>query len=167
MKIQVYNSIFLRVSAGMNEINDHNQQPIRFYCDEMLKRLGRWLRAAGYDTRIQENAGSDSTMLQTARCEGRLLVTRDRKLLEFRHAAGTVILLRGNTLNECIAGLSDELRLAEADPTAWDSIPETPRTHAQRLYWCTTCTRIYWEGGHVRRMRARLAAWNDRSGKSS
>lgn len=166
----------------MNETNNHAWQPIRFYCDEMLKRLGRWLRAAGYDTRIQEHAGSDSIMLQAARREGRLLVTRDRKLLEFRHAPGTVILLRGNTLNECVAGLSDELQLdwlyrpfsrclvcntelAEADRAAWDSIPETARTYAQRLYWCVTCTRIYWEGGHVRRMRARLAAWNDKSGK--
>jgi uncharacterized protein with PIN domain len=167
----------------MNGPNDHNRQAIRFYCDEMLKRLGRWLRAAGYDTRIQENAGSDRTMLQAARREGRLLVTRDRKLMEFHHAAGTIILLRGNTLNECIAGLSGELQLdwlyrpfsrclvcntelAKADRAAWDCIPETARTHAQRLYWCATCTRIYWEGGHVRRMRARLAAWNDRSGKT-
>ncbi len=149
----------------------------------MLKGLARWLRAAGYDTQIQQDGGSDRTMLQAARREGRLIVTRDRKLLEFRHAAGTVILLRGNTLNECIEGLSAELQLdwlyrpfsrclicntelAEADQAAWESIPEAARTQAQRLYWCATCTRIYWEGGHVRRMRARLAAWNDKTGKS-
>jgi uncharacterized protein with PIN domain len=148
----------------------------------MLKRLGRWLRAAGYDTRIQEDGGSDSAMLQAARREGRLLVTRDHKLLEFRYAPGTVILLRGNTLNECIAALSEKLQLdwlyrpfsrclvcntelAEADRAAWDCVPEAAGTHAQRLYWCATCTRIYWEGGHVRRMRARLTAWNGQPGK--
>src|SRR4030081_174258 len=27
---------------------------VRLYCDEMLTRLGRWLRAAGYDTAIAE-----------------------------------------------------------------------------------------------------------------
>lgn len=155
---------------------------MKFLCDEMLKRLGRWLRAAGYDTLVQQDGGSDKSMLQAARREGRLLVTRDRKLLEFRHAAGTVILLRGNTLNECVAGLSEKLQLdwlyrpfsrclvcnselAEADRTGWDSIPETARAHAPRLYWCAACTRLYWEGGHVRRMRARLAAWNDKSGQ--
>ncbi len=161
----------------MTETNGGAEQPLRFYCDEMLTRLGRWLRAAGYDTRIQDNGGSDRAMLQTARREGRLLVTRDRKLLEFRHAAGTVILLRGNTLNECVTGLSETLQLdwlyrpfsrcllcntelAEAEQAAWDGIPEIPRVHVQRVYRCATCARIYWEGGHVRRMRARLAAWN-------
>ena len=161
---------------------DHSGQTPRFYCDEMLKRLGRWLRAAGYDTRIQANGGSDSTMLQAARDEGRLLVTRDRKLLEFRHAAGTVILLRGNTLNDCIAGLSAQLQLdwlyrpfsrclvcntelVEADDKTSDSMPEGAKAYAPRLYWCAACTRLYWEGGHVRRMRARLVAWNGKSGK--
>ena len=150
----------------------------------MLKRLGRWLRAAGYDTVIVEHSPSDRAMLEAARREGRLLVTRDHKLLEFRHAPGTVILLRGNTLNECIAGLSEKLQLdwlyrpfsrclicntelVEADAAAWDGIPEAARTHAQKLYRCTTCTRIYWEGGHVRRMRARLGAWNDTIGENS
>src|ERR1700704_912737 len=43
---------------------------LRLYCDEMLARLGRWLRAAGYDTEL------------IARCvaEARVLLTRDRHL---------------------------------------------------------------------------------------
>lgn len=149
---------------------------MKFLCDEMLKRLGRWLRAAGYDTLIQENGGADRLMLQLARREGRLLITRDHKLMEFRDATDTVVLLRSNTLKECIEKLTSRVQLdwlhqpfcrclmcntvlVEADASAWDQLPGTSRPHVHRLLSCSRCTRIYWEGGHVRRMRARLTVW--------
>jgi uncharacterized protein len=148
----------------------------RFLCDEMLKGLGRWLRAAGYDTRIQTNGGSDSSMLCDARREARLLLTRDHKLMEFRNAVDTVVLLRGNTLQECIDELTSRLHLnwlyrpfsrclvcntvlVEADAEAWNQLPRESRLHVHKLLSCSCCARIYWEGGHVRRMRARLAVW--------
>lgn len=149
---------------------------MKFYCDEMLQRLGRWLRAAGYDTRIQVNGGSDSAMLRDARSDGRLLITRDHKLMEFRDAADTVILLHSNTLQECIDELTSRVQLdwlyrpfsrclicntvlVEADAEAWNQLPRGSRLHVHRLLSCSHCTRVYWEGGHVRRMRARLAVW--------
>lgn len=149
---------------------------MRFLCDEMLKRLGRWLRAAGYDTLIQENGGADRLMLQLARCDGRLLITRDHKLMEFRDATDTVVLLRSNTLQDCIDELTSRVQLdwlyrpfsrclvcntvlVEADAEAWDQLPEESRLHVHKLLRCSGCARIYWEGGHVRRMRARLAVW--------
>ncbi len=39
---------------------------VRFLCDEMLTRLARWLRAAGYDTvmlEIGESDGAHESML--------------------------------------------------------------------------------------------------------
>lgn len=149
---------------------------MKFLCDEMLKRLGRWLRAAGYDTLIQENGGADRSMLQVARREGRLLITRDHKLMEFRDAADTVVLLHSNTLQECIAELTSRVQLdwlyrpfsrclicntvlVEADTEAWNQLPEESRLQVHKLLSCSCCARIYWEGGHVRRMRARLVSW--------
>ena len=149
---------------------------MRFLCDEMLKRLGRWLRAAGYDTLIQENGGADRLMLQVARRDGRLLITRDHKLMEFRNATDTVVLLHGNTLQECIDELTGRLQLnwlyrpftrclmcntvlVEADAEAWNQLPSESRLHVHKLLSCFHCAKVYWEGGHVRRMRARLVAW--------
>ncbi len=149
---------------------------VKFYCDEMLQRLGRWLRAAGYDTRIQMNGGSDSAMLRDARREARLLITRDHKLMEFRHAADTVVLLHSNTLQQCVDELTRRVQLdwlyrpfsrclvcntelVEADAEAWNQLPRESRLHVHKLLSCSRCTRVYWEGGHARRMRARLAAW--------
>ena len=41
---------------------------MRLLCDEMLARLGRWLRAAGYDTEIATGGASDRAL--TAHCAG-------------------------------------------------------------------------------------------------
>ena len=57
-------------------------------CDRMLIRLGRWLRAAGYDTEIAADAIADRLLLDHAIREGRLLLTRDRKLAEHRGRGG-------------------------------------------------------------------------------
>src|SRR5437763_5172813 len=53
---------------------------VRLFCDEMLRRLGRWLRAAGYDTAIAEGGLADAALIARCAAEGRILVTRDRRL---------------------------------------------------------------------------------------
>jgi uncharacterized protein len=39
---------------------------LRFLCDEMLRGLGRWLRAAGYDTVIAD--GGIANWMPASRC---------------------------------------------------------------------------------------------------
>lgn len=151
---------------------------VAFLCDQMLMRLGRWLRAAGYDTAIQEEATTDRALLRRALDEGRLLVTRDRKLTEFREAPGAVVLLAGNTLSDCAAELTlstgidwlhrpftrclvcNEL-LTGASAEARERIPAGARALADAATWCPACDKLFWPGSHVRRMRARLEAWQD------
>src|SRR5579884_3485559 len=53
---------------------------MRFLCDEMLARLARLLRAAGYDTYLAQDGLHDAALLKLAREEGRVLVTRDKRL---------------------------------------------------------------------------------------
>lgn len=36
---------------------------LRLLCDEMLKGIGRWLRAAGYDTAIAQDGVADEDLL--------------------------------------------------------------------------------------------------------
>lgn len=150
---------------------------MKFLCDEMLSRLGRWLRAAGYDTLIAGQGVPDRELIDMARREGRLLLTRDRKLAEFRDAARTVLVLDGNGLESSVTELMSRL------PVAWDfrpfsrcmvcntpletaapemlaRVPPASRIRVRQLLHCPGCGRLYWDGSHVRRMRARLAAWN-------
>jgi hypothetical protein len=58
----------------------------RFLCDEMLQRLARWLRAAGYDAASPAPGTGDAALLDAALADRRLLLTRDRGLCDRRAA---------------------------------------------------------------------------------
>jgi len=73
---------------------------VRLYCDEMLARLGRWLRAAGYDTAIAESGLADTGIIAQCAAEGRILLTRDRHLAEVGTARGVRVLRLSETTVE-------------------------------------------------------------------
>ena len=149
---------------------------MRLMCDEMLLRLGRWLRAAGYDTAVAAGGLDDAALI--ARCAGecRVLLTRDRRLAA--RAAGAVrVLLLAETEIEAQArvlgtalGIDwqhapftrcvvDNAVLDPAPRVAAGQVPPRSRAAGGPLRRCPCCGRVYWPGGHVRRMQARLAAW--------
>ena len=59
--------------------------------DEMMGRLARWLRAAGYDAEHQ-NPWPDCALLARARETGAPILTRDRKLARLAGPDGLVVL---------------------------------------------------------------------------
>jgi uncharacterized protein with PIN domain len=148
--------------------------PKTLLCDEMLRRLGRWLRAAGYDTGLAEVGLPDRALLARAAFEQRLLLTRDRALAAT--AASPVLLLAGAALADQAAELKrtagidwllapftrclvDNTLLQAAGPAETDRLPETARNLAGPIRLCPACGRLYWPGSHVRRMQARLTEW--------
>ena len=147
---------------------------MKFLCDEMLKGLARWLRAAGYDTETAKDGETDRELIRQARASGRLLITRDNKLMEFRNANDTVCLLHCTGIENCAKALKEKI------PVDWLNRPfsrcllcNTPLTRVNDitkvsvpddvsdapLFQCPDCKRIYWSGGHVQRMRAKLESW--------
>ena len=150
--------------------------PAKLLCDEMLQRLGHWLRAAGYDTEIETDSRDDYALLRQAIAEQRQLITRDRKMLEFRRAPGHVVYLDCNSLDECVASLTPQLNidwqyrpfsrclvcnteLIAAPSEQQQRIPEDALAITDQPLYCPTCNKVYWEGSHVRRMRHRLQQW--------
>ncbi|MEM4222151.1 MAG: DUF5615 family PIN-like protein [archaeon] len=59
---------------------------MRFICDAMLAKLGRWLRMAGYDTKIASNKEKDEEILDKAIKEDRIILTRDKNLSRYKIA---------------------------------------------------------------------------------
>lgn len=53
---------------------------MKFLCDEMLNRPGRWLRVAGYDVPMLRDGTYDRALIQRAVEEHRLPVTRGREM---------------------------------------------------------------------------------------
>jgi len=148
---------------------------MRLLCDEMLQGIGRWLRAAGYDTAIASRGADDDDLLAQARADQRVLLTCDRSLAG-RAAPGRVVLLPTESPDAAAAALCqalgidwllapfsrcllDNTPLRPAGPAALARLPERTRAAPGPITVCPTCGRIYWPGSHVRRMRARLERW--------
>ncbi len=154
----------------------------RFICDEMLQGLGRLLRASGCDTLIATDGQPDNELLTLARKEARAFITRDRKLLlEHPDYHDIVVLLSANDVPGCVQELSglldinwlkapfmrcllcnQKLNTMEPDDKAMiiDQVPEDVLLNGQQVLYCPVCQKAFWEGSHVRRMRARLAGFN-------
>lgn len=154
---------------------------MKLLCDEMLKGLARWLRAAGYDTGLAADGTPDRDILRQAMDEQRVLLTRDRKLLEHRHAADCVCLLEANNIDELVCELNRRLvidwqacpftrcmecnsPIEPAPPGMQGRLLDDTRSFLARtgspLMWCRHCDKLYWEGDHVKRMQEKLAGFN-------
>jgi uncharacterized protein len=149
---------------------------MKLLCDEMLQSLGRWLRAAGYDTAIAGGGLDDGAVVRLARTEGRTLLTRDRELGGRAELEGRVMALRSASLEAAAAELRRRLGIdwlhAPFTRCLMDNAPLHPATVADLarlpsaardgpgpIRICPVCSRIFWPGSHVRRMRARLERW--------
>ena len=150
---------------------------MKFLCDEMLQRLGRWLRTAGYDTKIISDGRDDYDILKLARKESRMLLTCDRALTEYRDAEKNVVLLETDSLDELAKQLSQKCQvnwlfqpfnrcltcntvLHKADEIQRKKIPDDVKQNSADVYYCPNCNKVYWDGGHVQRMRTQLEKWH-------
>ena len=150
---------------------------MRLLCDEMLHGLARWLRAAGHDTAVADGGIADAVLVRRAAEEGRLLLTRDRRLAaradaervpaylpeaadldrlarELRHKVG--IDWQAAPFTRC---LLDNAMLVRAGAAEIERVPAASRPLAGQLTTCPACRRLYWPGSHFRRMERRLALW--------
>lgn len=149
-----------------------------FYCDEMLGRLARYLRAAGFDTRLASNGAKDAQILREAVLEERWLVTLDKQILEHKAAIGRVVLLPPGDMDSHAAHLArrfnlnwlhqpfsrclvDNAPLDKAGMEQLDRVPAASRPHVDAVKTCPCCGRVYWRGSHYRRMKDRLASWQE------
>lgn len=145
---------------------------MRFLCDEMLMRLARLLRAAGYDVYLAADGQSDAEILEIARAENRVLVTRDKRLAAHAHPRGILVEGRGAAaeaqslsarlpidwslapFTRCVV---DNALLEDASPADVERMPPQARDGPGPFRRCPLCTRVYWPGSHVKRLGERLS----------
>ena len=77
-----------------------------FLCDEMLGHLCRYLRAAGYDTRLANNGTSDAELLRQCHAEGRYFLTQDTLVREHQAAHGITLILPHTSLDRLAAAIT-------------------------------------------------------------
>lgn len=148
---------------------EDRDQPPRIAADRMLGRLARWLRLAGGDVTFDSNVGG-SELLRQARAQGRIVVTRDKRL----RTAGDVVWLAANDVrgqmrevlqrvpidtetlafsrcsrcNTPLRPISRELVVRRVPPYVYAS--------QEHFAHCDACGRIYWAATHPPRILGEL-----------
>lgn len=130
----------------------------------------------GFDTLYRNDAQDDELACRSA-AEGRVLLTRDRRLLMRRVVAygcclrslepeeqlGEVarryaLLARARPFTRCL-GCNEPLR-AVSKAAVLDRLEPLTRRYYQDFAQCPACGKVYWPGSHHERMLARIAALN-------
>ena len=142
---------------------------MKLLCDHMLGTLAKWLRFMGYDTSYPGPL-DDTALIEAAKREGRVLITRDKELAS--RLPGT-IRVRSDDLEEQIREVASALDLRVIDPLSRCSlcntilvpvgkeelaerVPEGVRERHDRFWRCPSCDRVYWQGSHWDKMIERL-----------
>lgn len=143
----------------------------------MLGSLARKLRIFGFDT-LYFREGSDAELERLALAEGRVIVTADGGLAEHSNRRGLAVLMvrgdgdRARLESLLVQARSNSLILRAGSPrcalcnsdlervgrvVAEASLPAAVTARHRLYYRCQACRRLYWRGGHWRRLR-RLSA---------
>jgi uncharacterized protein with PIN domain len=149
------------------------EQSPRFVVDRMLGRLARWLRVLGHDVAYGAHLGG-RTAVGCARRDGRVLLTRDTRLLrdphlpphlfitsdrfrdQLREVAGHFALGTGDRFRRCLE--CNQLLEEVSREQARDRVPPYVWAAAARFLRCAHCARLYWPATHQEHMRRELEA---------
>ncbi|ABN70399.1 protein of unknown function DUF82 [Staphylothermus marinus F1] len=148
----------------------------KFIVDTMLGNVARWLRMLGYDT-LYDRKYEDWKILDIARKEGRIIITRDRGLHHRALNNGIKsIYLDMDEVSERLAYIAyvagirlhidmdksrcplcnGELRKAKKKEVE-GKVPRKVYLLHDDFWICTRCGKIYWIGSHWRKIEEILS----------
>lgn len=158
-----------------------------FLADAMLGNVARKLRIFGFDTLYIANAHDDE-ILNVGIEQGRVILTADKELFKRIVKAGTRgvlvsgaggiedlvhILSKNGVASVNLDGMSSrcstcngllEVRTPEEVRSV---VPDKVAEYHNEFYQCTTCGKVFWEGGHLRRIRAFAKNVDDRLSRAT
>lgn len=144
---------------------------MKFLCDQMLGTLAKWLRIYGYDTFYANNEMDDADLLEISKGENRILISRDKKLIQMaRRENLKTFEIKTTDLDEQI---SIVLRRINIDETKFlsrcllcnNEVEEIKKENVRgkvvdrvfenndKFWFCKKCNKIYWKGTHYKKMK--------------
>ncbi|MEM0092914.1 MAG: Mut7-C RNAse domain-containing protein [Thermofilum sp.] len=143
--------------------------------DGMLGKLARWLRMLGVPA-LYKGVWGDEELLELARGEGVLLLTRDKELARKARSAGlSALLLPQAEVEDLLAVVLPALGRepvfdqrsalcplcgSALSPAGRDEVarrvPQRVLAVYSEFYMCTKCGQVYWAGSHMRQIEATL-----------
>ncbi|MCX6666812.1 MAG: Mut7-C RNAse domain-containing protein [Euryarchaeota archaeon] len=139
-------------------------------CDQMLGTLAKWLRLFGFDTFYANSEMEDEELLQVAKKEDRVIITRDKQLI-VRGKKEKLPVIEVNTtdldeqlnlvlknvdidqkavLSRCSIcnTILDEIEKSEVR----NKVPEKIFENNEKFWFCSKCNKFYWMGSHYERI---------------
>lgn len=136
----------------------------------MLGSLAKWLRIFGFDTFYPSNEMTDDQVLQVAKSEQRLVISRDKELIARakKHHVKTLeitttqldeqlrnvlAVLNGETtalLTRCT--LCNTLLTSVDKKNAKGVVPPKVFETKEKFWYCGVCKKYYWMGTHYENM---------------
>ncbi len=144
---------------------------MRFVADGMLGKLTRWLRMLGHDVKYSSELG-DKKLIEIAKTEGRILLTRDLELYQQATVQGVnSFFVEEKTEAEKLAALAKrfdfklEIDIAlsrcskcntrirpVAKEKVLDRIAKNTASNYEDFWECDNCNQVYWQGSHWKRI---------------
>ena len=148
---------------------------LKFVTDGMLGKLTRWLRMLGQDV-VYTGSMDDKELIQKAKKEKRILLTRDLELYQQAIGKGAeAFLVEGKTEAEELAKLAKRFgfkleidvkvsrcpkcntRIKPVSKTdVITKIPKTTSSYYNEFWECPKCQQVYWRGAHWKRIEKTL-----------
>ena len=143
---------------------------MKYLCDQMLGTLAKWLRIYGFDTFYANSKIDDSELIAISKRENRVLITRDKKLLQrARRENLKTIEIKTTEINEQISkaivdGEIDHSRILSrcilcntpvVEIKKYDikgKVPKKVFDNNETFWLCSKCNKIYWKGSHYENM---------------
>jgi uncharacterized protein with PIN domain len=167
-RISVYPKFETLDISGVSRLSGRPLREVRFILDVHLGKLSRYLRLCGFDT-LYDNAYEDHRIVQLAKNQGRIILTRDIGLLkhgDVQHGYWLRSDQPNRQLREVVRrfDLKDQIRLFSrclecngrivpvSKESVKDQLQEDTRRYYHAFYQCARCNKIYWKGSHYQHM---------------
>ena len=148
---------------------------MNFLADGMLGKLTRWLRMLGHDVTYSAKL-NDAELLEIAKKENRILLTRDLELYQRAIPRGIYAsYVQGKTESEMLAELAKRysfvlvvdmeksrcpacnFKLASAKKEELlGKLENNTLTYYEKFWRCPNCGKIYWQGAHWKQIMSTL-----------
>lgn len=132
----------------------------------MLGTLAKWLRVYGFDTFFANFNLDDKDLIELAKKEERILITRDKTLAQVaRRENIKVFEINSTNIDDQLHQVLKDIHVDEKQffsrcllcnspislidkEMVRDKVPERVYKNNQEFWFCSRCNKIYWKGSH-------------------
>ena len=145
----------------------------------MLGKLSRWLRMLGHDVHYYR-AADDKKLIENAKSEKRVLLTRDLELYQQAVSQGLeAVFIDAKDKSTKLADLANQFGfklkidlnvsrcpkcnaslISVSKDAVVDQVPKSTTTYYNDFWKCLECGQVYWQGAHWKHIEKTLEEAN-------